>query len=275
MADYINKFDSVEDALAFINPRTHITRGTAWYGRDTRSAIAYVKQGAGEAEQDVVRDMLSKIDDAIPRERREMVASPVGSRAHVPDFIQGMPFNMRRRAHVEREFAPVRIVVETLVSAKTPLQALAMRGAATAALAMILAETRPVELYASWCMRLEGDSRGRHGNNVTGMVKLDTAPLSLAHLVAVMATPEWMRSIAFAIGGTQAGYNVNMDTIGIHWGWKMHPGDALRIKRLRDTLGLEDTDVFVQGGHLDYSSDIVRDPVKWVNDQVDKQRNIE
>lgn len=276
--DKTQTFNSLGDLFAFLNanPRSCFTNEPVrFYGAaSTADAVAYVKQGASEHEQAQTRALMDKVDTELSdRERREYVASPVGAFACVPEYLQGMPANMRRRVHVESEAAPVRIVVETLVSGGVNTATLARRGAAIAALVTRLSETRPVELWAAWSMLPRGISRRRPGT-VVGKVKLDTSPISLGHLCAVMNSAQFYRAVTFplALAANGAAWD---EYGGMAWGWSADPTQTGRNVRMREALGLDAADVFIPGGYLSESDIMMRDPVAWVNKYLDEQRKLD
>lgn len=267
MADIIQRFDSVPAFMEQIKGSAYIVSGDSFYGRPTREAIQYVNRGATEREQEHVREVIDRVDASVERRGARVEASPVGSRVCVPDVLQGVPLAMRRRVHVVNEAAPVRVVLEPLVSGGVPVRVLRARGAACAALAMALAETRPVELYAAWSMRPIAH-RGRN-HDVIGMVKLDSAPINLAEVTAVLTTPEFARSVLFA----HAASAVNRAFIPkLHWGWQMDPMNAGRTQRMRDTLNLDPDDIFIPGGYLSEMDQMISDPVAWVHKYLNAQR---
>lgn len=269
MADIIQQYESLDAMFAHIkaHPRSMVAERTetSFFGRGTAGAMDYVERGASEWEQAPTMALLDKIDAGIERTRREYVGGPAGAFVNVPEYLAGMPMHMRRSVHTTAEAAPVRIVVETLVSAGVSAAQLARRGAAVSALAMRLGELRPLELWASWGMQ----SRYR---NVIGRVKIDTQPLNVGRLCAVMNSREFMRSITFANMGAELGCNGNT---AITWAWGADPTADSRNNLMREALNLEPTDIFIPGGYLSESDMMMCDPVAWVNKYLDAQREAE
>lgn len=262
-------YQSMTDMLRCVeaSPRHHPPRSSFGGYKSTREACEYIRQGATPQECERTQALLSKINDTVQhRQKMQTVAAPSGSRVVVPDVLAGMPFPMRRRVSVSHDLAPVRVVVETLVSSGVTVRQLEKRGAAVAALAMRLGETRPVELWASWGGRIR-----RH--DALGRVKLDTNPLTLAEVVAVMTTPMFARNVVYAQNLIQAG--------GIYgsqdwaWAWNRQPNDDARDMRMREKLMLEPQDIFIPGGYISEADQFATDPVAWVESYVASQRETE
>jgi hypothetical protein len=252
-----------------IRRECYVKDSGSFYGRPTEAAIKYLRKGAGEAQQDAVREIMDKVDTSIERNTRRMVRSIAGGRVCVPDMLIGEPLHMRRKRHVFAENSPVRVVVEVIVSSGVDHNTLAVRGAATSALALALSEERPVELWAAWAMQPHG---GPHGSvNVIGRVKLDTAPLSIANVTAVLTTAEFARAVTFANCYSEAQHK-NSKSQHITWAWGAFPEDGKRTQMVRDALGLDANDIFIPGGHLSRADKMINDPVGWVEDNLKAQR---
>ena len=262
-------YQSMGDMLRCVeaSPRHHLPRNEFGGYKSTREACEYIRQGATPQECERTQALLSKINDTVQhRQKMQTVAAPSGSRVVVPDVLAGMPFPMRRRVSVSHDLAPVRIVVETLVSSGVTVRQLEKRGAALAALAMRLSETRPVELWASWGGRIR-----RH--DAIGRVKLDTNPLTLAEVVAVVTTPLFARNVVYAQNLTQAGETYEYESWD--WAWNRSPDNEARDTRMREALRLEPQDIFIPGGYLSEADQFASDPVAWVESYVANQRETE
>lgn len=268
----VNKFDSLGALLAYADPKHNRRSEMRFYGMTTLQARQYVMKGASHEEQRETLQLMEQIDASIEgRTRREYQASPVGAFACVPDYLQGMPNNMRRRVHTESEAAPVRIAVEITVSAGVSIRQLRRRGAAIAALVARMSETRPTELYIMWAV----DSSQDRSVSMLGTVKLDTSPLSVGHLVAALASEAMARAVMFPVFYTQrnAPSNAN-DVDGIPW-FMGRPDARGRTEAMREALGFDEADILIPGGYLSDADIMLRDPVAWVNHYLDKQRQLD
>lgn len=262
-------YQSMADMLRCVeaSPRHHLPFCEFGGYKTTREACEYIRQGATPKECERTQALLAKINDTVQhRQKMQTVAAPSGSRVVVPDVLAGMPFPMRRRVSVSHDLAPVRIVVETLVSMGVEVRQLEQRGAAIAALAMRLGETRPVELWASWGGRI-----ARH--DALGRVKLGTSPLTLAEVVAVMTTPMFARNAVYAQNLIQAGAIYGLQD----WrgAWNKDPTTYGRNERMREALMLEPQDIFIPGGYFSEADQFASDPVAWVESYVASQRETE
>lgn len=264
------RFDSLADMFNAIKacPKAMVPAGddTRFFQRGTEDAMRYVLDGATSDEQADTMALLNKIDAGIQRERREYVGGVAGAFVNVPEYLMGQPMHMRRRMHVEADVAPVRVVIETLVSAGVTQAQLARRGAAVSALVMRLGEIRPVELWAAWGMKPTNQ------DTVVGRVRIDTAPLNVGRLCAVMNSASFCRSLTFAACGAALDHDVYAHSIS--WAWRGVPTNASHNNAMREALDLNDADVYIPGGHLNESDMMMKDPVKWVNKYLESQRDL-
>lgn len=250
-----------------MNPSFHYMTDKQFYGASSKTeCLAYIARGASAAEQAPAVKLLEKIDASTHgRKKVQAMPSVAGERVNMGAYLRGEPQNMRRRVRVEHERSPIRVCLELIVSAGVSHDQLARRGAAIAALAVRLAEVRPVELWVSW-----GNMASSH-TSVCGRVRLDTTPLSMANAVAVMASPMFCRGILFGEMWRQ-GKATSENSLPWAFGY---PSDADRTRKLRAALQLEPQDIFIPGGHLTEAAQFMADPVAWVNSYLDSQREAE
>lgn len=276
MSDIIKIYPTLADLLKQVGAdRQHHLSAREFTGyMTTAQACEYVGNGATPAQCKPTEELLSLINDRVShRQKMQHVAGPTGSRVVVAEVLAGVPYPMRRRKSVEHDLAALRIVVEPLVSGGVQTSTLAKRGAAVAALAMRLSETRPVELWAAWggSMLVQRMQR-RTRVNALGRVKLDTNPLTISEVVAVMATPQFARNVLYCETIRQTGGSYGNDW---NWAWDMEPGRGDRTARIREALNLEPQDIFIPGGHLYENAQFATDPVAWVEKYVNDQRDTE
>lgn len=281
MATRVRSFTSVASMCEFATTQCGDAVANGYYSgereimdkygaRSTAEAAAYILNGATEQEQAEARKLIDKIDGGIHgRNRSEWTASVSGAYPMVPDFLAGVPDNMRRRVAVESDVSPLRLYVDLGVSGGLSRAAMSKRGAAVAALAMALGQTRPVELYAFTTGKF--DSRD---TDIT-VVRMDTTPMSLSHIVAVFSSPQFSRAVDFAIGYRSAGHPNDKKHGMIGWGWSLDPQHPDYLANCRKAMGLEPQDIIIPGGHLDSEGDMMRDPVAWVETYLAAQRNVE
>lgn len=241
------------------------------------SAVAQTLKGASEEETREARALLDKIDaETHGRKKSQHVNSVAGHRADVGAYLVGNPLNMKRRVIAEHDRAPIRLIAEVGVSAGVSHENLARRGAALAALAVRLAEVRPVELWAAWAWAPNGNSAYRREalgpakHTTTGMVRLATNPVSLAEVVAITAKAQFLRACVF----THCAYVAGRQVGSLPWGWNLYDNHS-RMLKMREHLGLEPQDILLPGGTLNTQEQFMRDPVAWVNSYLDAQREAE
>lgn len=244
-----------------------------WAGGSFDAAFSRLKQGGSPDLQAPIRELMEKIDARLQdRERREYIRSPAGAFPVVAEVLQGDPMHMRRRQHVESDLAPVKIVCEVGVNAGVSLDAIARRGAAVAALAMRLGETRPVELWAMDGCRISMRSGFSYTVRDTAMmVRMETNPISISQLAAVFVDVGFARAIVLSVGRAQA--ELASHTIQFVWG--EDPDNGARNKLVREVLGLKPEDLFIPGGSISEHDEYLRDPVRWITKYLDPQREIE
>jgi hypothetical protein len=91
---------------------------------------------------------LSQIEDQMPVSRGwRNIDDVVGAVPNVPAFLAGHPQCMRRRAHVAKDTAPLAIYMDLTSSGGISAEKVERRGVVLLALARLLVEHRPVELW--------------------------------------------------------------------------------------------------------------------------------
>lgn len=211
--------------------------------------------GASDSECRAARKLADKIDSSFrDREVSAWVPSVCGAYPIVPDYLIGMPENMRARRPVESDISPIKFVIEPTISQGVTIDQLNNRAAAIAALIMRTNEERPVELWFS----MVNDPGGN--GDVYNFIRMESTPVSLAHIVAAMTAPT-VRELCMSGATYQRGLR--------HYDGDNHmPGRA----QTRRYMGLNPQDVLIQGGHLVDAALMERDPVQWVHRQLEKQR---
>jgi hypothetical protein len=268
-------FNSLSEAIEFVqrSPHTHrhdhYDEATKFYGfMDLKGAIAYLQAGAqaNSREMRAAVALLDKIDSsAHNRHRDTWQAREFGGYAVVPEYLAGMPMNMRHREPDESDVSPIKIYLEPVVSAGVDETELLRRGAAIAALAQRMSEERPTELHVAAALG------GGQAGAIIYDIRLDTCPINLAQAVAVFATPQFARKFSFnladAIAGTNRCFNGG-------WGFAHPDASRSRERSLRKALDCQPQDIVLVGGYLDDAKLMRENPVEWVNRQLEKQRNL-
>lgn len=232
-------------------------------GMRLNEACDYVLRGATERETKPVRDLLEKIDATVhDRKSAQWVPEVQGAYAVVPEFLMGLPDNMRTRVQLDNDQAPVTIYVESSLSSALGEEATAKRGAAIAALAMRLGEERPVELYVF------KTSQSRSVQPCWA-AKLDVHPVNAAQCMAVFGRGAFCRCIGWAYIGVHGG---NIDQIDFGYG---RPGQMGRKEKIRQTFRLEPKDIIIEAGYAPDEALLQSDPVAWVHKQLHDQRHVE
>ena len=137
--------------------------------------------------------MLAQFENyALPTARRETIDDVVGAFPNVPAYLSGQPLCMRRKRKTESDVSPIAILVDVTSSANISTAKLRARGTAILAFARALAARRPVELWAG---------AGFDGHRITDaawcFVRLETAPMDLAHVAFALAHPGFARHLCY------------------------------------------------------------------------------
>lgn len=263
--DTVVRYDGLNDLVRDVKANMSMREDGQFYGGTTEEAIEKAATGATEKELKSTRELLAKVDAALRgREAPLWQSSVAGAYPCVPDYLNGMPENMRARVMTESDRAPVRLFVEVVVSAGISVETLRKRGAALAALAMRLSEERPVELHLLWGCRAGG-------KQVVGTVQVGTAPVSAAEIAFMTADPKCIRNLAFV---SIYAHTAKTNTGFIDWALGT-PTDKTRNEAIREALGCSEKDVFLPGGYLSEKDEMFTDPVAWVNKYLNAQREVD
>lgn len=245
-------------------------KDAASMGGTVEQACRYVLQGATPKQQAEALALVEKVDAATHgRERIEWTPSVAGAFPCVPEYLQGMPEHMRRKVSQEDDRAPVKLVVDAGVSGGVTRAQMARRGAAMAALAMRLSETRPVELWIVDTSRVRGCAF-----TVVQAVRLAVNPVSLSEVVAAFSSPEYARGVTLTAAHIHSGVTAATSAYSVNWGFGSIPSAADYIHATREALKLDPADIFITGGYVSEAEAYMRDPVAWVNKYLDPQRDI-
>lgn len=268
MAVVTKVYQGVNEFIRDMQSRTQTdymkkAESSAWKGAaDMAEAYRRVLNTEAEAATlEKVYAIVSKIDAEV-HDRTEQVWSPsfAGAYPIVPDYLMGMPECMRERMPQESEAAPIRLIVETGFAGAASKERIAAYGACITALAMVLCESRPVELWVF-------DS-AHSGNDTTNIaIKLDTSPLSIAQGVIMLADPVMGRMLAL---NNHYHYAAREHRCGFGLG---STGEA-RADKVRKVFGFDEHDIVVQTALIPDSPLMNSDPVEWVHRQLEKQRGL-
>lgn len=265
----VKVFQCVGDMLRDCADAEDLNNGDQWSGgRKLPKACEYVMQGASESECREAKSLFDKIDASFrDRDNTAWMPSVCGAYPVVPEFLMGLPENMRARRPVESDVSPIRLCVEVVVSGGISQQEKARQGAALAALAMRASELRPVELWIWAASRIDG------GSDTVIAAKVE-APYSMAQIVAVFASHSFGRAIMSALANKHG--NGNRSKYNGGWKWALgKPGSDDRDAKVRGAMGWSQQDVVIQGGYLPDAALMERDPVEWVHRQLEKQRTVD
>jgi hypothetical protein len=187
---------------------------------------------------------LTEIEDQVPVSRGwRNVDDVVGAVPNVPAFLAGHPQHMRRRERVSRENAPVTIFMNLNSSMGIRSELILRRGIVLLALARLLVEHRPVELWV-------GSSLSDGYLTGTTAWRIDTVPLDLARAAFHISDPSMSRVFGYAMCETMV--NKHLGGGG--------PEDRM-LRELKAVAGWRDV-VYIPS--IGYSDPMVNDPMAWL-----------
>jgi len=251
----IRNFQSVEELVSAF--KTLQSQGAYVPFLDQRVDETVRKALEGDAalvpEAEKLMNLLeSSVPETLQPTWRSDVYGPVLS---VPDYLTGIPTPFRRMHEAESESAPIKIFVGMMSSAGISARDLKTRGVTIAALVMKLQVIRPVDIvmFTEWGF---DDISGTY--NI--MCPLESRPLSLAHLVNVLADAyffrQFMHTIAFKDGVRRGGP------------WPINYTSKEYSAQRAKTLSATSNDLVIPSTYT--GDEIIRNPVKWINDNLTK-----
>jgi hypothetical protein len=167
--------------------------GSAWYGKEDRT-MALRKLAMGDNELVAPSEaLLSELEGLLPHTPRYVnIMDVVGALPVVPAYLSGVPVNMRRRAKVARDDAPISVVCDVTSSGGIDAGDLLRRGTALLAFVRVLSEHRQVSL---WC------GIGLNVRSGSSMVlwRIDTTPLDLARAAHLLSAPSVSRGLGYQL----------------------------------------------------------------------------
>lgn len=176
----------------------------------------------------------------------------VGFMPNVGNALMGAPDDMYNISFSENESitSPIRVFVETTVSAALTHQELINRGVACLALVLAFSMVRPVELYTASFGEIRRDST-EHG----AIVRIPTNPIDLNRAVFMLTAPGFCRQLMF--------------TTVYFQGNCLHRSSIPFATDCRDICKCEPNDILIKGGYLSDNL-MLNDPIAWVKQMIEK-----
>src|SRR4029079_19182184 len=170
-------------------------KGGSWYGDSSEALVRKATTGDNSLVAESER-FLTSIEDQVPMSKGwRNVDDVVGAIPNVPAFLAGHPQHMRRRERAARDNAPITIYMDLTSSAMIDAKQLQKRGIVLLALARLLVEHRPVELWV-------GTSKARQGCSGTVAWRIDTAPLDLSRSSYHIGAAAMARGFGYGLDDT-------------------------------------------------------------------------
>jgi hypothetical protein len=187
---------------------------------------------------------LTLIEDQVPMSRGwRNVDDVVGAVPNVPAFLAGHPQHMRRRERVSRDNTPLTIFMDLTSSMVIHKSHVLKRGTVLLALARMLVEHRPVELWAGSVLL--------DTNSTTVAWRIDTTPMDLARAAFHISDPLMSRVFGYGVARS-LGNEQYMGTLS---------QNVEKENRLRMISGWGET-LYIPGIHRD--DPMTTDPISWI-----------
>lgn len=228
--------------------------GDDWHGGlDTADKVQDVLRKGSTYQLAKSQKLLEQIHDKLDLSGivREVEMSVVGGSPSVAAYLAGSPACMRRVVESEDTGTPVRVFFGLVSSGGISAEDLSLRSAAILAFAQALSLVRPVELVGVAAIDTDfGDA----DQCVT--IKIGMAPVDMSAMCA-MAHPGVQRlglyGICEGLSGKGHGHNL---------GWPKTPEAEI--------VGCTAGDVFFKSPHYDDVQAIKKDPIAWVQAQLEQ-----
>jgi hypothetical protein len=231
-----------------------------WTGRTWHENILEAERGDTQLVPMAER-LIEQLECHVEAPRSSWERSRAGAYPMVPEFLAGHPDSMRRRVEASDDRSPLRVVVDLTASAGISIGDFAKRGTAYLALAMFLANERPVTLEVVGTVS---------SNAVFVRVPIAAQPLDLAVAAHVLTSAGFYRGLIHEACYKNGASNPR-------WPWDLIPiGDGPQkveyVKRMRELLGLEKNDIF--GPPVYLTDPAVKDPVGFVRRSIEEHSRL-
>jgi hypothetical protein len=231
---------------------------STWQGAETYDeTLALCSKGREDWAKiaEGVYDLLET--GGIELEMHTWQADRAGAFPIVPDYVAGIPENMRRKIITAADTAPMSVYLNIAASASYTADDMLKRGAACTALVMALQQHRAVSMYL-----LAGINAGQDATFIS--IKIDTVPADLSQIAYLLGSASVFRKLIFALGFQYGDYTGK-------WPFGTRGTDLQKeIDQTREILGLEPQDLLIPGIHAADTS--VKSPVNWIEGHLAKYK---
>jgi hypothetical protein len=237
-----------------------INRHCGSYGRAAIDALLGRNTALTATAEKWMHRYESEVFSGLGYETRDSV---VGAFPNIPAMLAGFPCAMRQRYRTTDNTGPLTLYLELTGSSGVHGESFIARGAAVLALARLLSNTRPVEI---WTCTTYGTT------NRLQMIaaKVETSPLDVARGAAMLCN-ESIRTCVHEINEKALGHYHSLPRApGACLGWAYGRVDLERQwagQILARILNPGSTMVYIPAA---YAQDDLDDPVQWVRDMLAK-----
>lgn len=231
-------------------------RHSGWWGGDSISKLMDKCLAGEESHIAKAEELLDHLRDEIEIPKPQWNPSPYGAFPDVGAFLAGEVECMRHIRSDPSMTAPVRVYYDPTSSAAIDSDTLVQRGVAALALAMALAQMRPVELWTF-------SDLDSHGDGLALIcAKIQTNPLMLSEACFALCNPGYARGLTYGLAEIRMGFQ------GM-WGFGSNDHhQARRTQTMREALGADPMDIVIPGIHA--KDELVKDPVGFIKRELAK-----
>jgi hypothetical protein len=172
----------------------------------------------------------------------------VGAVPSIPAYIAGVPECMRRRARTTTDTSPLAVCVDLTSSGGINAKDVKKRGIAILALVRLLANIRPIELYANVAL-------GKDGFAGEIVCKIETTPLDLARAAHILTHPSVSRGM---------GYKTLQNKYHTSGGWPYGDVDRHRTTGRENLLRVLPVQDLLYMPPIFAHDAAIKEPVKWI-----------
>lgn len=265
----IQWFDSPEQYAEYCDAIPDELRANEWSGfagMSYDSAVQVLRSG-NNANMSAAEKLIAEMQDqqifasGLPLPR----ASLVGSQPRIAAVLTGHPKSMYRRVREDNSAmnTPLRVFVETTVSAAVSQDQLTKRGIAALAFVMAMNNIRPVELY---CVTIGRPDYGSY-QAAGAICRVASRPVDLQRACFMLTDAAYARRLSFSSMSQLAGVRSYYSHVG--WAWGSEPRSDSYQSRMRALLEAKSDDVIIFGGYI-LDKLMLNDPIAWVKQMLAK-----
>lgn len=267
-------FNSMGRFIEVINARNskgdwnHVVNDESWTGETFDQALKTANAGGRLDQVKDAENLLLKLSADLPDQKQVWTSDMAGDYVVVPDYVAGIPEHFRRKVWDESRNVPIRVFYGIVCSAGISWENMMKRGTTILALAMKLAEERPLEfwVYAGLGGRYSHYGQNDEPGDIHIMTRINTTPLAMAEATYMLTSQGFNRGLNYTFG-----YEFGFDG---EWPKTFNRSNPLDTTAIRKVLKANDWDVVIPAAYLS-DEPIYTKPLEWLNEKLAECRKID